>query len=63
MLNSQTQKVPCKKIHKIGQGSFYVGVAPSLVKALNIDEISTFVTQEPTPEGDGIIMRIRRLTA
>lgn len=59
--NMNTRKTVVKKIHRLGS-SHAVIVAPSLVKALNIDEMS-FVTQEQTPEGDGIVMRIRRLTA
>lgn len=49
-----------KKVHKLGD-SHAVVIAPALVKSLQIDTL-TFVTQEPTPEGDGIVMRVRRLT-
>lgn len=53
-------KIPAKMVLKVSE-SYYVGIAPPLVKALDIDAISTYVTQEITPEGDGIIMRIRKL--
>ena len=44
--NMNTRKTVVKKIHRLGS-SHAVIVAPSLVKALNIDEMS-FVTQEQT---------------
>ena len=55
-----TQKPVLKRIHRLGQNSHAVIVAPSFVKSLEIDEMS-FVTQELTPEGDGIVMRVRKL--
>lgn len=50
-----------KKVHKLGD-SHAVVIHPSLVRSLQLDSM-TFVTQEATPEGDGIVMRVRRLTA
>lgn len=49
-----------KKVHKVGL-SHAIVIHPTLIKSLQIDEL-TFFTQEPTPEGDGIVMRLRRLT-
>ena len=61
IVTNEMQAVLIKKILKLGESSHAVVIHPSLVRTLQLDSMS-FVTQEATPEGDGIVMRVRRLT-